>query len=294
MLGPVLVVLALLGGACSGGDDAADGIEIVATTTIVGDIVRNVVGDNADIEILLPPGADPHDYSASPQQVAALQQADLVVANGLGLEEGLVDVLGAAAADGVEVLELAPAVDPILSEDRMPDPHFWLDPTRTVRAVELLAKTLTEIDASIDWVSAAATYGADITTADAAIETLLATIPPDRRILVTNHDSLAYFADRYGFEVVGTVIPGTTTRAAPNAEDLAALVAIIEARGVSAIFGETTRPSDVAEAVAAEVGRPVAVVELFTGSLGEPGTGADSYIGVIRTNAERIAEALRS
>jgi zinc/manganese transport system substrate-binding protein len=227
-----------------------------------------------------------------------LQDADLVVANGLGLEEGLEDVLASAAADGANVIELAPRLDPIPfatgrdSGGASTDPHVWMDPVRMADAARLVADELEAIDESADWPARAAVYAEELAEAHREIEATLGAIPAERRKLVTNHDSLGYFAGRYGFEVVGVVIPGGTTLAQPSSSELARLVADIERTGTPAIFAETTDSSSLAEAVAAEISRPVAVVELHTGSLGEPGSGAETLIGMLKLDAARIAAAL--
>ena len=313
---------------------------MVATTTILGDVISNVVGGNADIEVLLPPGADPHEYQISSSQAALLYTADLVVANGLGLEEGLIDVIEAAEEDGINVLEVGDLLDPLPftgggghgeeddhaedeaedddhaeedaedddhAEDEAEDddhaeegghahtgadPHFWLDPLRVAKAALLIAEALTEIDPSGDWMSRAEAYAATLTELDAEIQDILAPIPHESRVLITNHDSLGYFADRYEFEVIGVVIPGGSTLADPSSAELATLVEEIVEEGVKVIFAETIDSTALAEAVAAEAGTDVAVVTLHTGSLGEPGTETDNIVGMLRNNAIRIADAL--
>ena len=122
----------------------------------------------------------------------------------------------------------------------------------------------------------------------------MAPIPPEKRKLITNHDALGYFADRYGFEVVASVVPGGSTMGEPSAGELSALAEVIRQEGIEAIFAETTSPAALAEAVAREVGDEVAVYTLYTGSLGPPGSGADTYVGMMRANAATIAEALGS
>lgn len=127
---------------------------------------------------------------------------------------------------------------------------------------------------------------------DRRIADILAAVPPQRRLLVTAHDSLGYFADRYGFRIVGTLVPGGSTLAEPNPADIAELVRQMDATGVEVIVIEAGGPSDLARAVAAESPRPIRLVELFIGSLGPPGSGADTYIRMMETNARRIADAL--
>lgn len=278
--------------ACGAGKvDGESGLKVVVTTTILGDVVRNVVGADATVEVLVPSGADPHDYRASSRQVAGINEANLVVSIGLGLEGTLTDVLRAAEMDGTNLLEIGPLLDPISLGNGL-DPHVWLDPKRMAEAARLIAEEMTRIDASIDWSSRAEGYAIELDITNTEIESILEAVPRDSKKLVTNHDALGYFAAVYGFEIVGTVIPGGSTLGAPSSEELGQLVRAIEEESVTAIFAETTKPSALAEAVAAEVGHEIEVVELYTGSLGEPGSGADTLIGMLLANAELIAAAL--
>jgi zinc/manganese transport system substrate-binding protein len=238
--------------------------------------------------------------------VASLNEASLVVANGLGLEEGLADVLEAAEGDGVRVLEVAPLLDPIpfgavTSHDSVGDgadgadsvdPHVWLDPLRMGDAARLIASDLASIAPTVNWMERADTYASELAAADGAIVGMLGSISPGNRRLVTNHDSLGYLADRYDFEIVGTVIPSGSTFANPSSEQLATLIAVMRTEDVNVVFAETTQPELLADAIAAELGEDAIVVELYTGSLGEPGSGADTLVGLLRTNALRIAGAL--
>jgi zinc/manganese transport system substrate-binding protein len=291
---------ALMLASCGGTTELLDGQgpSVVVTTTIWGDVVRSIVGDDASVTVLIPIGSDPHEYSASSSEVASLQSADLVVANGLGLEDRLVDVLVAAQRDGANVLTIADKVDPILFGTSSEhggtdlDPHVWFDPTRVAAGALLIADALASVDTSVDWHSRAKAYGAELLRVDAEVRAELMKVPAGMRKLVTNHDSLGYLADRYGYEVIGTVIPGGATLASPSSADLAALVSIIEDEGVQAIFGESTEPAVLAEAVAAEVGHEIAVVELFTGSLGGENSGAETLLELLLTDAKRIAAAL--
>lgn len=278
VLSRIAAAVVLLVG-CGGGDDADDDgsgrRSVVVTTGILGELVRQVVGDTADVDVVMPDGADPHDFAPSARQAEAIADADVVVAIGGGYEEALESSLARAdelflVTDHVDVLD--------------GDPHVWLDPARMAAAVEALGDEL-------DAVERAAAVADDLRAVDAEVEALLAPIPRDRRVLVTNHRALTYFADRYGFDVVGAVITSPTTGAEPSAADLEDLTALIAERGVPAIFTETTTSSDVAAAVADAAG--VDVVELHVESLGEPGSGADTYAGMLRSNAERVAGALR-
>ena len=288
---PVLVVLLFV--ASCGTTASRDGLLVVTTTTILGDLASAVAGDGADVEVLIPIGVDPHDYQPSSRQIALLADADLIVLNGLDLEAGLDDAISGAVADGATVLELAPLLDPLpFADGEGLDPHVWLDPVRMASAADMVADALTELDPDAGFSDRGAAYSADLLSADATIRELLSPISEDRRLLVTNHEAFGYFASRYGFTVVGVVIPGGSTLAEPSSAELAALVAVIRDRGVPAIFAETTQPTALADAVAAEAGTAIAVIEVYSESLGLPGTPAATLPGMLVENARRIAAAL--
>lgn len=302
----IVIVLGLL--ACS--DDANPpnpGLQVVATTNILADVVGDLVGEHGSVEALMEAGVDPHDFTPSAEQAASLRSADLVVANGLGLEEGLADMLESAAQDGAIVMELAPRLDPLPlehhAEEATPgddhdhekgDPHFVLDPLRVADAVDIVASTLTETEPSVSWRERADRMRSELEQLHRDIEEQLSSIPPARRKLVTSHDSLRYFADRYDFEVVGTVIPGGSTLAEPSASDLAELADLLRREGVTAIFADTSSPVRLAETVAAEIGGGVEVYHLYTESVGPEGSEASTYAGMMRANAATIAAALGS
>lgn len=308
------VVAGVLATAC--GDDGSadagsgdDGPTIAATTSVLGDVVSEMTGDLATVDVVMPANADPHEFQPSARDAADLREADVLVANGAGFEAGLEDTIHGAEEDGTVVFE---AIDHVATLEAAEgdehadeegddhghegvDPHFFNDPARMATAAEALAGLLADEVPALDTAAfrdRAAAYVAELRALDAEVDTTLAAVPPERRKLVTNHDVFAYFADRYGFEVVGAVIPSTTTQAAPSAADIDELAATIAAAGVPAIFADTSSPEDLADTLAAEVGGEVAVVALYSESLGEPGSGADTYAGMMRTNATRIADAL--
>ena len=313
-LGVLLSLFALVAAACGtpAPTDATNpegGITVVTTTVILGDLADSVLGDDGEVEVLMPAGADPHDFTASAAQASLLRSADLVVANGLGLESGMIDVLEAAEAEGSNVLELAERLDPLPfgagSEHDEPehegddqegddhegdDPHFWLDPLRVADAVDLIAAALHEIEPNHEWEQRADEYRSEIERLHAEIEATLDSIPAERRKLVTNHDAFGYFAERYDFEVVATVIPGGSTMAEPSAAELGELVEILEREDIRAVFADTTSPATLAEAAAAELGDTVEVYELFTESLGPD--DVDGYQAMMLANAGIIAGAL--
>lgn len=277
-----------------GGEAGSGSAEVVVTTNVLGDVVRNLVGDDATVSVVMPPASDPHDFSPSAREVAAMREAAVIVVNGRGFEEGLLDTVEAAEADGAVVVAATDGLPDAGEHDQETDAHFFTDPVLMAAAVEHLAAQLRTQVPALDTESfddRVAGYLADLAALDAEVDELLAGVPEERRVLVTNHDVLGFFADRYGFEVLGVVIPGGSTLAEPSAADLAELARAVDETGVPAIFAETSSPSRLADALAAE-GTDVQVVELYTESLGEAGSGADTYLGMVRTNAERIAAAL--
>lgn len=273
-----------------------DGLSIVVTTTVLGDVLENIVGADAQVTVLLPIESDPHEFTPSAQQIAKIHSADVVVANGLGLEAGLLDVLQTASDDGANVFTVADKVTNQPNALGGPDPHIWLDPTLMALAVDLIGEQIAAVDpdSSIDWSGRASAYASQLLAAHQSVVETLAKVPQDSRLLVTNHDSLHYFAEAYDFTVIGTVFPGRSPVGEPSSEDLARLVDILRENQLSVIFGETTEASALAEAVAAELGGSVQVVELHTGSLGGPGSGAETYLDLLQNNARLIAEALGS
>ena len=325
----VLATGALILSACSSSDTAttqsqpttsatpesAPGtVSVVATTTILGDVANNIVAcAGGTVEVLMPIGADAHDFSASSDQVASMINADLVISNGLDLESGLIDSLENAAIDGANVFEIAPLINPIEFGAGMHDeegdahsdeegdahdhgdldPHFWFDMNRMADAAQLMGAELTQITGDLAYTTCADTTATQIQAAESDVREILESVPVENRILVTDHDALGYLADLYGYEIAGTVIPAGTTLASPSSADLAELVATIDAEGVTAIFANTAEPSALAEAVATETGADISVIPLYVGSLGAPDSPAATYIDMMRTNAQLIAQGLQ-
>ena len=301
-----LGVLALAATACSSDGSTSSSSTtptVIVTTSILGDVVENIVGDAAEVEVLMPAGVDPHEFELSAAQAAAMQEADVIVANGLGLEAGMVDALDAAEGAGVPVYEVAPPLDPLPLDDAAAedqggsglDPHVFTDPRRMADGVEDITAALGEEVPALatETVRARAdAYAAEVRGVDAGVEEELAAIPEDQRVLITNHEVFSYFAARYGFEVVGTVIPSGTTLAEPSSQELSDLADTIREYDVPAIFADASSPTELAEALADESGLEVEVVPLFSESLGEPGSGADTYLGMVQTNADAITAAL--
>ena len=273
---------------------------IVVTTNILGDVVSNIVGDQANLVVLMEPGADPHSFGISARQAAQLESADLLIYNGLGLEEGVLRHISAAAEQGVPALAVAESPEPLpfsaeAGTAGLPDPHFWTDPQRVAEGAEHIADAVSAHVPAVDPETIrknAAAYGARLDELDEWMEAAFSGIPADRRHLVTNHHVFGYLASRYGFTITGAVIPGGTTLASPSSSDLDQLAGQIRAASVPAIFTDSSQPDRLARVLAEEAGLDVAVVGLFTESLGGPGSGAETYLDMMRTNTGRISAAL--
>ncbi|TQL66659.1 zinc/manganese transport system substrate-binding protein [Nocardioides albertanoniae] len=294
--GAAALALTLTG--CAGGADGDDRPHIVVTTNILGDVVANTVGDAAQVTTLMRPNADPHSFEISAREAAMMRDADLIVSNGLGLEEGLQRHLDQAEDAGVETYAAGEQIDALDYSDGeaagTPDPHFWTDPARMLDVVDGLEKAAEDIDGvdeqAVD--EAAAAYVTELEELDQEMTDSFAGILEQQRSLVTNHHVFGYLADRFDFQVVGAVIPGGTTLAAPSAADLRDLTEAIERAGVATIFAESSQPDRLIQVLADEAGVDVEVSELFTESLTEQGQGADTYLSMMRANTERITSGL--
>lgn len=292
-------------------------LRVVATTNILADVVRSVGGDRIELAALLPVGADPHSYNATPADLRTLSNAHVVFVVGEGIEESLLAVLenreGGSALlavnTGIDLMEMAEHVDAHADEhadeheetdaeaeehhDHDLDPHTWTAVPNVMHWVEIIEHALGELDpANVEgYESAAAAYLAELEALDNEIAAAVAAIPVENRKLVTDHETFGYFAVRYGFEVIGAVIPSFSTLAAPSAQELAALQRQIETVGVKAIFvGSTVNPG-LASQIASDLG--VQVVPLYADSLSDPTGPAPTYIDLMRYNVTAIVAALQ-
>lgn len=295
-----LFAAALVIGACGddepNGGQAAPGSDvptIVVTTSIWADVVGNVACDDlARVETLIPDGGDPHQFELSLADRGRLDDADVVVANGLDLEASLDDALAGVEGEGGTVIRVGELTDPLpyATADDTVDPHLWFDPQRVSSLLPVLGTRIaqsTGIDPDAVG-GCVGSYRAELDAIDRDVEARVDALPPAQRVLVTNHDSLGYFAERYGFEVVGTVLPSPSGLAEGNPAALEALAEEMTALGVPAVFSEAQHADDDAQALADRIGS-VEVVELNTGSLGEDGT----YLALLDTTAVLVVDALR-
>lgn len=295
-------------------DLAGEKLRVVATTSIIGDVVANVAGDAVDLTVLMGPGQDPHSFSPGAAQLTAVARAHIIFVNGWNLEERLLGDLQ-AIGEGVPMAAVSANIQPLHSGEHLhnehegeehvteeahehsgADPHVWF----SIHSIEQWVKNIRDVLSTLDSANAATyaanaeTYLAELAALDAYAQAQLAAIPTERRVLVTNHDSFAYFARDYGFETLGTVIPSVSTLAEPSAADLADLISAMQNEGVCTIFSESTVSDRLAQTVATELNNcsSVNVQQLYTGALGPAGSGAETYLGMFRANVDRIVAGL--
>lgn len=265
--------------------------EIVVTTNILGDVVRELIGDALPVRVLMPAGADPHSFGISAHEADLLQGATLVIANGLGLEEGVLRHVDAAEDSGVDVLRVAELLDPIpVGEEGEPDPHFWTDPYRMLSALDRIEEAVRVHVPDLDPAPARA-YRERVSALAESARERFAAIPAENRQLVTNHHVFGYLAERYRITVVGAVIPGGSTLAAPSARDLESLAGAITASGVHTIFVDSSQPDRLARVLADRAGIDVQIRSLATESLTAPGGGAASYLEMMSGNIDALAQS---
>ena len=270
---------------------------ILAVESFLADIAQNVAGDRLTVETLIPLGVDPHACQPTPRDAAKVADCTVLIVNGAGIEAFL-DPLLVNAGGQRRVITASAGLTPrpdAQGEHPQGDPHFWLDPNRVIQYVENIRAGLSQADpegASV-YAANAAAYIEQLKALDLWIAQQAATVQPERRLLVTNHESLGYFADRYGFTVVGAVIPSVSTDASPTAQQMAALIEQIKATGAPAIFLETGANPQLAQQIAAETGVKV-VADLYTHSLSAPDGPAPTYIDMMKYNVSRIVAGCQS
>jgi ABC-type Zn uptake system ZnuABC Zn-binding protein ZnuA len=285
----LLVISASALSACGNDGSGANGrgLTVVATTTQVGDLVRQVGGDRVDVEQILTSGADPHDYEPRPSDAAALAGAAVVFKSGGDLDGWLDGLIDSAGSDA-EVMELSDSVEKLGS-----DPHWWQNPQNAIRAVAAIRHALIEADPAgrRTYTRNAAAYTKKLERLDAQIAACIERVPAAKRKLVTTHDALAYYADRYGIEVIGSVIPSLSTQAQPSAKDVSRLVDQIEDEGVEAVFPESGISDRLEQALSREAGAEVGA-PLWADTLGEEGTAAGTYTGALVHNTRALVDGM--
>jgi zinc/manganese transport system substrate-binding protein len=271
-------------------------LQIATSFSILEDLVRNIGQDRVQVRSFVPRNGDSHSFEPGTQDVRTLSQAKVVFINGLGLEAWFEKLLSNAASK-TSVITLSDGLKPrqfLEDGQRINDPHMWWDLTHTQTYVTRIAKALETADpvGKTLYASNAKKYNSELIKLDAWAKLEISKIAANKRKLVTNHDALGYFAVRYGFKIIGQVIPSLGTEQAPSARELAALSRTIQREGVKAIFIENTLNTKLAQTLAAESGAKVAPA-LYTDSLGNPGSSGDTFIKAFRYNVQTIVNALK-
>jgi ABC-type Zn uptake system ZnuABC Zn-binding protein ZnuA len=289
-----ILLLAILVSGCGwqSASVAQNGAPLVLTsTTILADVTRSIAGDRLQVESLLPSGSDPHSYQPTPQDAARVSESKLIIINGAGYEQFLNSLLENTGGE-TTVVEASSGISRG-EEAGSIDPHMWLDPNNMIVYAENIREALIQLDPEGEAVykSNADNYIAQLKALDMWIEEQTGQIAPDKRLLITNHESLGYFAKRYGFTVAGSVIKSFSSDASPSAQQLAALIDEIRASGAPAIFLDAADSATFAHQIASETGVKV-ITDLHLESLTD-GPPADNYIDLMKYNVAQIVNALQ-
>jgi zinc/manganese transport system substrate-binding protein len=293
LLGAAAVLAAAgLGGCGNGGGGSGSRVTVVATTTQVADLVRNVGGRRVDVHQILGPNADPHEYEPRPSDVKSVADAALVVRSGGDVDDWLGDVIDNAGGDA-PVLTLSDHVRTRKDNAGDVDPHWWQDPRNAELAVRAIRGALTSADhgGAAAYRRNAARYLDRLERLDRQTAACIDRIAPRLRKLVTTHDALGYYAARYGLEVIGAVIPSLSTQAQPSAGDIQRLVDQIERTGVKAIYPESSINPKLEQAIARESGATTGA-PLWADTLGPQGSTGATYIDSIAANTAAIVDGL--
>ncbi|TVQ49749.1 MAG: metal ABC transporter substrate-binding protein [Gloeocapsa sp. DLM2.Bin57] len=294
----LVVGLTLLGisvTGCQSETIPSDKILVVSTNTIIADLTETIGGEAIEHRGILKPGDDPHLYEPVPRDVALIEKADLIIYNGYNLEPALIRLIEATGiqAQKLAVGERVPPLEIDEEGNKVPDPHVWGNAANGIIMVNAIRDTLIALspENAAEFTANAAQLTAELEELHEWIKAQIATIPEEQRFLITTHDAFGYYAQAYDIPVAGTLI-GISTEEQPSAQTLQNLVTEIKTLGVKAIFAETTINPSLIATVASEAGVKLAPGKLYSDSLGIPGSEADTYIKMLKTNTLTIVEAL--
>jgi zinc/manganese transport system substrate-binding protein len=268
---------------------------VVATTVQITALAREVGGDLINLHGVIPPGADPHAFEPTASDLTAIEDADVILRHGIGLDDWLDGTLAASKDAAVTLVTQGIALrQGEEGGEEVEDPHVWHDPDNAKIMVQNIAGAMARADPSNRdaYEANSETYQAKLDDTKKQVQAIINEIPASSRKLVTNHDAFGYFARAFGLEIVGAVIPSLSTEAEPSASDTAKLLDTIKAEHVKAIFAESSVNPSLARTLASDAGVQI-VDDLYGDSLGEPGSGADTVDGMLLFNARKIAEALK-
>ncbi len=296
----VSIVVAILIAGCtalgSSGSSPSGSLHVLATETFLGDIAQNVAGQRLKVDALLPVTVDPHEFQPTPQDAIKISQSQVLIVNGLGYETWLTKSLQDSGGQRMLVVAsagLTPNPDPS-GEHPDGDPHMWMNPLNVVHYVDNIRDALSKADPAGKDVYAAnaQAYGARLKDLDAWIKGQVAQVPPEKRLLVTNHDALGYFAQAYGFKVIGAIIPSVTNESSPSAQQMASLIDTIKSSHAPAIFLDINENQNLATQIASESGAKV-VTDLYVETLSAPAGPAAAYIDMLHHDVTDIVNALK-
>jgi ABC-type Zn uptake system ZnuABC Zn-binding protein ZnuA len=299
----ILIVFCMLIGLTScqqkPSNSTGSGLKVIATNSLIGDVVSQVGGDKVSVDVLLPLGSDPHSFSPTPQDAAKIADADIVFANGVGLEaflKPLMDNIGGSS----KVVEVSEGInyrtttsESSRDKQSVDDPHTWMDPNNVIIWVNNIVRALSEqdpINASY-YLENGQAYQAKLRELDTWIRSVVSLIPEQGRKLVTDHLIFGYFSDRYGFSQLGAIIPGFSSLAEPSAQDIAQIEDAIKAMGVKAIFVNIGTNTSIAQRISDDTGTKL--VSLYMHSLSDKGGEAGNYIDFMRYDVKSIINVLK-
>ena len=302
-----LLLIALVLASCSGATPTSNRLKVVATFSVLGDIIQNIGGDKVDVYVLVASGLDTHTFEPSPADSRTLADAALVIENGLGFETWLDDLNTASGAAPMGVVA-SPGIDPRTAEQDHDeaehegedehdhgayDPHIWHSAANAIQMTKNIRDALITADPANrpTYEANAEAYLKQLEELDAWIFDEVTKLPEPRRQLITTHDTFGYFAERYGFQIIGTVLPTTTEGASPSAQEIAALVTNLKQAGVPAVFAENVSSNALLRQIADEAGLKI-VASLYTDALGPVGSEGDTYLSMMRSNVATIVTEL--
>ncbi len=273
----------------------SDRLEIVSTSTIIADLTQRIAGEESEHQGILQPGADPHVYEPTPKDSVALEKADLILYNGFNLEPGLIKMINSTGlkADKYAVGEVVKPLDFEYKGQKEPDPHVWGDAANAIAMTMAIRDRLIELspEDKSTFVVNADHLIKELKQVDSWIAEQIQTIPENKRKLVTTHDAFQYYTNAYGLEMAGTLI-GISTEEQPSAQTVKNLANDIKKRQIPAIFAETTINPQLIRTVAEEAGVKLAPQQLYSDSIGAPGSDGDSYVKMLVANTKSIVESL--
>ncbi len=298
----IFLILSLTLTSCKSQPTTGDGLQVVVAESFLADITGNIAGNRLQVITLMPLGVDPHAYEPTPRDIAKIADSDLLIINGSGFEGWLEQVIQntagtttiVEASAGLQSRPVQHSLETHADDHGEIDPHFWLDPLNVVQYVTNIRAALIEIDPDGKEVYTrnADNYIQQLIALDQEIRAQVNTIPLEKRIIVTNHESFGYYADRYGLTVIGAVIPSVSTGSSPPAQQMALLIDDIRSSGASAIFIETGANTRLSEQIAQETGVKI-IADLYTHSISPADGPAPTYIDMLRYNTLAIISALQ-